>query len=272
MKCNVLITDEYQWKKISRNKVDIFFKGCLDNSCITILLSLPFKDDNFIQQYISTMDVNFAFVVSAENFCIMSVDKIRSIPIIYSNISNTLYVDCKSSRLLEFTESREVDNNSILSIAMSGYTIGDNTFYKSIKALVAGQLVIVRNSCDIKKIQYYQYMPELNNDSEECLECKLEKVTLDILKKTIGSLKGRQAVIPLSAGNDSRLIASGFKHLGYENVKCYSYGFENFESDTSKIIANKLGYEWKLVELNIKEEKKFYKSRDFEKYLDFSDV
>ena len=95
MKCNVLITDEYQWKKISRNKVDIFFKGDLDSACIEILFSFPMKDDTFIQQYINTININFAVVISAENFCIMVVDKIRSIPIVYTNISDVWYVDCR---------------------------------------------------------------------------------------------------------------------------------------------------------------------------------
>ena len=34
----------------------------------------------------------------------------------------------------------------------------------------------------------------------------------------------RQIIIPLSAGNDSRLVASILKYLGAKNVKCYSYG------------------------------------------------
>jgi asparagine synthase (glutamine-hydrolysing) len=202
----------------------------------------------------------------------MVVDKIRSTPIIYTNINDIWYVDCKLSRLLNFTEVRKVNKHSVLSVAMSGYTIGDNTIYESIKSLMAGQLVILRNLCSIKKIQYYQYIPKPCDYNKEHFEHELEQVTLNILKKTIDSLGGKQAVIPLSAGNDSRLIASGFKYLGYENVKCYSYGFKDFESDTSKIIADKLGYEWKLVKLNIKEEKKFYKSKEFEEYLDFSDV
>jgi asparagine synthase (glutamine-hydrolysing) len=273
MKCNVLITDEYQWKKISRNKVDIFFKGDLDSACIEILFSFPMKDDTFIQQYINTININFAVVISAENFCIMVVDKIRSIPIVYTNISDVWYVDCRSSTILELTSEIKIDKSSALSVAMSGYTTGDNTIFESIKSLMAGQLVILRSLRSISKIQYYQYLPKVFNcNNVKQLEHELEQVTLNILKKTIDSLNGRQAIIPLSAGNDSRLIASGFKYLGYENVKCYSYGFKDFESDTSKNIADKLGYKWKFIKLNIKKEKKFYKSKEFEEYLKFSDV
>jgi asparagine synthase (glutamine-hydrolysing) len=273
MKSKVLITQEYRWKKISRNKIDIFFKGDLEEKHLNILFSLPFKDDLFIQQYINTISINFSIVVSTENSCILAVDHIRSIPIIYASIDGDWYVDCRSSRILSIMDNRDVDIESSLSVAMSGYTIGDKTIYQSIKSLVAGQIIILKKPTSINKIQYYQYIPDsLCYSNSNKLEYELEQVTLNILKKTIDSLNGRQAIIPLSAGYDSRLIASGFKYLGYENVKCYSYGFENYESDTSKIIANMLGYDWKFIRLDIKKEKKFYKSNEFDGYLEFSDV
>ena len=273
MKDGVLITEEYQWRKISRNEIDIFYKGDLESAHIDTLFLLPFKDDFFTQQYINTININFAIIISTENSCILAVDHIRSTPIVYANIQEKWYIDCQSSKLLSLIGKGDIDEESSLGVAMSGYTIGDKTLYNSINSLVAGQIVILKKPKSINKIQYYQYIPEpFHSSNKKRLEYELEQVTLDILKKTIDSLKGRQAVIPLSAGNDSRLIASGFKYLGYENVKCYSYGFENFESITSKIIADKLGYEWKLVKLSIKKEKKFYKSKEFEEYLKFSDV
>ena len=45
---------------------------------------------------------------------------------------------------------------------------------------------------------------------------ELRNLTLKILQKLIVRANGRQILLPLSAGLDSRLIASGLKHLGYE--------------------------------------------------------
>ena len=89
----------------------------------------------------------------------------------------------------------------------------------------------------------------------------------------ISRIGDRQIVVPLSAGNDSRLVASVLKHLGAKNVKCYSYGTKgNFEAKIAKIIADKLGYEWKFVPLTHKSEKKFYASDEFKLYLDYSET
>ena len=51
----------------------------------------------------------------------------------------------------------------------------------------------------------------------------------------------RQIAVPLSAGRDSRLVVSGLKHLGAENVTCYSYGPRgNFEGEIAKRICESL--------------------------------
>jgi len=273
MICSVLITEEYRWRKVSKNGVSIYYKGEFDDDSLGVLFNLPFANSNHAKKYIDSLNINFSVIILTENCCIMAVDKIRSTPIIYTKSHNKWFVDCKLSRLIGAVGEKKIDRNSALSIAMSGYTIGDSTIYETVYSLVAGQIVFLRGHDNIKKIQYYHYLPKtdvVNNNSNYANE--LKNVTIGILKKTIKSLNGRQAIIPLSAGNDSRLIASGFRYLGYDNVKCYSYGFEDFESQTSRVIAKKLGYEWRLIKLSTSNEKAFYKSDEFKDYLNYSDV
>ena len=93
------------------------------------------------------------------------------------------------------------------------------------------------------------------NDFKKQLKYEISRV----LKNIIVKANGRTIAIPLSAGLDSRLIASGLKHLNYNNVKCFSYGLKNnFESNASKSIANKLKYDWGFVEINQTKAKMFF--------------
>ena len=88
-----------------------------------------------------------------------------------------------------------------------------------------------------------------------------------IIKKSIKEVNGKTVIIPLSAGLDSRLIASGLKHFNYKNVKCFSYGLKNnYEAKMSKKISEKLGYEWAFVEIN-HTARKFYQSKKYINYL-----
>jgi asparagine synthase (glutamine-hydrolysing) len=54
--------------------------------------------------------------------------------------------------------------------------------------------------------------------------------------------------VPLSAGLDSRFIASGLAAAGYAKVHCVAYGRAgNREAVTSRTIAQRLGYRWSFV-------------------------
>ena len=94
------------------------------------------------------------------------------------------------------------------------------------------------------------------------------KVCLLTIKNLIDSVGGRQIVVPLSAGKDSRLIASCLKELSYENVVCFTYGrLGNYEVSTSQKIAAKLGYRWIYVQDTWREKRNFLKSGIYDLYV-----
>jgi asparagine synthase (glutamine-hydrolysing) len=56
------------------------------------------------------------------------------------------------------------------------------------------------------------------------------------------------AVVPLSGGNDSRVVLSMLKRLGYDNVVTFTYGRRaNWESQVSQAVAEQLGFPWHFV-------------------------
>ncbi len=268
------IKEEYFWKKHTTDNIILWLKGYLFNKTTKQLINdFSPLNINDIKDYLIKLDGQFALVAQTENWTMMAVDKIRSIPLFYAKNNNNWSIDSQAPSLVKKANLRELNKDAILSFKMSGYTVGEDTLYQDLNSLISGQCVVFENSKNPQKIQYYQYQPwEVINKNNEEYQQELKKVTLKILQKTIDSLNGRQVIIPLSAGNDSRLIVSGLKYLGYKNVKCYSYGIKgNFEAKIAKIIAQKLGYEFKFIPLTIREERKFYQSQKFKDYLDFAD-
>ena len=81
---------------------------------------------------------------------------------------------------------------------------------------------------------------------------KLDRIYEDTFSRLISWLDGRQAVIPLSGGYDSRLIALMLKELGYNNVLCFTYntGGAKWEVDISRRVAKNLGFCWHYVHSN----------------------
>ena len=262
------------WKKINGKNCEIYLKGYIysynENDLIKIIENIEKKD---IEAFIKSIDGHFALIIKKDNFSFIAVDKIRSTPLFFITINNQFYIDYDPKNLVNRKGfKKEIRNDSILEIAMSGYTLDNKTIYKNLYSLKAGELVIFENN-EFEYKQYYKYFGEIEDKPYNYYIEELSETTLNIFKKLISQLNGRQIVIPLSAGNDSRLVASVLKHLGYDNVKLYSYGTPgNFEAKIAKKIAKKLGYEWIFIPLTHRSEKKYYSSTDYKEFLNYAET
>ena len=268
-----IITNKF-WKKYEESNLKIWIKGYIYSHTIDRIIDIckDIKNDK-VSSFIASIDGHFALVVQKNDLSFIAVDKIRSTPLFFTNIKNDFFIDCDPKNLVNLNKfDKKIDENSKLEIAMSGFTIGNKMIYKNLHSLKAGEAVLFKEN-NHEYLHYYKYFGEIvNKNFNEYLE-ELSEVTLNIFKKMLNQIGKRQIIIPLSAGNDSRLVASILKYLGATNVKCYSYGAAgNFEAKIAKIIAHKLGYEWKFIPLTHKSEKKYYASNDYKKYLDYSET
>ena len=263
----ISITEQCGWRKIVSDNVVLYLKGYIHNKAPAALL----KDfDNMlpaqVENYLFKLNGDFALVVQTENLITMAVDKIRSIPLFWMDKE----IRATAAELVRSKGGIKLNKHAALSIQMSGYTIGEDSVYQELNSLIAGQYAVFQNN-KVERKSYYQYYPYPSTE-ERNYKKELSLVTLNSLRKMIEGLDGRQVVIPLSAGNDSRLVASGLKHLGYTNVKCYSYGIKGtFEAKVARVVAKKLGYEFKFIPLTTASERGFYESQEFQDYLEFSD-
>jgi asparagine synthase (glutamine-hydrolysing) len=203
----------------------------------------------------------FAALLRAANGCfavigqlgrdtVAAVDTVRSIPLFYSSeqkyISDDIYFG--------FGEGKhELDPTALDAFLQSGYTIGPSTFFKGINQLQAGQF-LTANSIQIRAQYYYRHY-------HSCIERSFSSPPFDeildisdqVFSRLVESCQGRQIVVPLSGGYDSRYIVAMLKRLDYHNVLCFSYGRrDSFEAQTSNAVAKKLGFPWKFVEYDKK--------------------
>jgi len=271
---NVGIRESYFWKRHHINGAVIFLKGYIYSHTISDIINHinALKKEN-IENFINSLDGNFAIVVQKEEFTFIAVDKIRSTPIFFTMIEGIFYIDCDPAALVKKDRfKQELRDIAILELSMSGYTVGNKTVYRELHSLKAGELVIF-NNINFKYIQYYKFFGGIEYKKYDNYIEELSQVTLNIFQKMLSQIGGRQIIVPLSAGNDSRLVVSVLKHLGAKNVKCYSYGSnKNFEVDIAKVIAKKLGYEHIFLPLGYKSEKKYYSSKDYNEFLKFSET
>ena len=183
-------------------------------------------------------------------FSLLWIELVHSF--IYTIKNNELYLSDNGKNIeanLKLNED-DIDYDITSTFAMSGYTTSNNTIYKKIKTFFPGEYVWIEG----KKIDfnfYFTWKPWLHIKFSK--KKKLKKLNLSIIQKLIKSCNGRQIVLPLSAGWDSRFIASGLRHFGYENVICVTYG-KNGSNDMhiTKEVANKLNFKWIKIKYNKK--------------------
>lgn len=218
---------------------------------------------------------HFAIVLQGKDWALAAVDRIRSTPLFYARDPDGWRISDRGGALARSLGlgPENIDPDAALSFAMAGYTIGADTLYRGLASLVAGEAVLfVGDAAHRIRYDRYRAWSTIDRPIEE-LRCDLAETTLDMLRDLRESAGARPIVIPLSAGLDSRLIASGLRHLGCRNVRCFSYGLPgNYEAQAAQRIADHLGYAWRFVPFSISAMRRFLASDDHAAYLDYADT
>ena len=269
----ISIENDDSWDVFKLDKGIVWIKGYIHNYSKDKLVSDALNQNiNTINSWLFKLDGHFSIIVQSKLFIYGAVDKIRSCPIIWSKKKSHILLTDKAEIIeKEFNLGpNDIEINHSLSFALSGYTSGSNTIYKNVSQINPGQFIWISNKT-YKIDTYHVWSPWKSSDKYSKIT-KLNIVNENIIKKLILSVKGKQIVVPLSGGMDSRYVVSGLKKFNYENVICVSYGLKNNkEAIIAKNIAKDLGFKWIFIEYSSKIFKKAFYSEDYKKYTSFCD-
>lgn len=202
---------------------------------------------------LQSMNGFYTWVEKTSNCVRAAVDHIRSYPMFYALKNGDFFLSDDAEWLRQQIGDEEMDPIARDEFLLAGYVTGKDTLYPKIKQLQAGEYLEAHASSSGFQIiteRYYRFWhQEPTTYQEPELRKQLELVTLSAMGRLIEQAAGRQIVIPLSGGYDSRLIASMLKKLGYGNVICFTYGIPgNREAEYSQKVAHALGFKWLFVE------------------------
>jgi asparagine synthase (glutamine-hydrolysing) len=137
----------------------------------------------------------------------------------------------------------------------------------------AGEIVTV-NAADgvvareIYRVFTYSRTPELDADA---VAARFDSALAAGMDRLIARADGRQLVVPLSGGLDSRLISAYLKLAGYENVINFTYGRpEGREAGLSKQVAEALGQRWRFVPYPPSEIAAAWAGKDAARFIEFA--
>lgn len=228
------------------------------------------KDEILLKNILLKMNGSFCFIRQLKNRVLVAVDKMRSFPLYLGVKNNNDFIISDDVYYIADTLNSRINKLALLHMFTSRTTIGHDTLYNNIYALVAGEFLELsdeKGSCFEK---YYNHTHHKKYKTKDIYIKELLQSTYNVFNRIVKSCDNRQVVIPLSAGYDSRYIAVMLKKLNYKNVICFSYGREkSFEAEESKRVAQILGYKWYFVKYDENFWKKYIlKNNDiFFKYL-----
>lgn len=218
-------------------------------------------------------NTNFSLIVWDDNRVFAAVDQIRSMPIYYANMNQRFYISDSIDELMENIPNAEYDKESIEEFKEAGYVTSKNTLVKNIYALQSGEYILYDreiNQFHIKEYVTYGVRNVIPYTAEEAIN-KMKEVQKEVFHDLIDTLGGRQVVIPLSGGYDSRLLLEMLCSLGYKNILCFTYGKKgNVEAIVSEKVAREYDVPWCFVEYTEKKLKAIMESEKYKAYIRYA--
>lgn len=243
------------WTRYQEGPVSLWAKGHLNGETFEQLAhriaTTDMHDHGAIDDLLGSLDGNWALAATSASWAFAAVDRVRSIPLIWAQDDGRVLVDQDGPRLARRLGPNlgQVDPVAALSVALSGFTIGDDTLYPDVRQIGPGGFVLKKTTEAPVTGRYHKWTPWLpDNVAYDDLVVPLKSLHEQLIDRLIESADGQRILIPLSAGLDSRFIAAGLRAAGYENVVCFAYGIsDNREAVVSRRIAQRLGYSWHFI-------------------------
>lgn len=239
--CAVVIADTENWLVLECPAGTLYWRASLDGQ-------QPIGTPNSVErleEWIRRQEGNWAALLMTPEAAYLMTDQARSFPL-HVALGSTTYV----TSTIEALRGRvpfALNADAAAEFAHSGYVFGEETLLEGIVSLPTSCLAVVREGTLVTR-QYTDFYVEHTDDSERFWELFKEEM-LASYSSLLQRANGRQLLIPLSGGIDSRLQLAVLRELDAPNVVNFTYGKANSaEARISQRTAALAGFDWVFVE------------------------
>lgn len=272
MVADFLPSQNRSWKHVHHGETTAWATGCafrgqvlLQAAALAALTAEQIDSSESLRSLMQELSGQFALVVRCDEGLLLGGDIIRSVPVFYRADGTAASDD------IALLSPGKLNYDSVAEFAAAGFVTGSYTLYDGIRTLEAGEVVCL-GADGIEAQTYYDLRNNYSNDNEDkALLAAMDETVMACMGRAAEICAGRQVVIPLSGGLDSRLLATSFKRLGYENIICFAYGLPgNHEAVKSKQVAEALGLSWFEVPYDPEELRRDFQSEAMARFQAFA--
>lgn len=269
---------KFPWQIIRQDNFSIWIKGniIINNSILKndeiIQISHELVNEEKNEDILQSLNGSYSLVIETPEKILAVVDRLRSIPLFYYQKDDDFVISDDANYLRE-KFSPSFNEEAGAEFLVTGYVTGNETLFKYIYQIRAGEYFIYNKSDGSLKTYYYHRYLHGNylSEPDEVLLSRLDDIMLRVFKRLIDTAGGDQLVVPLSGGLDSRIIVAMLKRLGVKDVICFSYGRKgNYEAEISRQVAEAVGYQWYFIEYTKEKMYNWYNSDEMKEYSDYA--
>lgn len=221
------------------------------------------------ESFVSSLNGFFALIHETDSGFYAAVDRVQTIPLFYAVVDRTVHLSDDARWLADEVIDPTLDPAAECEFLLSGLVSGNETLYREIKQLCAGEMLTVdRGHPSTDRYYRFIWTPSSDWSRADLLE-ELDSVMVRAFERLIQVADGRPIAVSLSGGLDSRLVASMLVRLGYDDVIAFSYGRKR-SSDVkiARRVADQLGIRWEFVEYSNAKWRRWFDSPHRERFYE----
>ncbi|MDN5822140.1 MAG: asparagine synthase-related protein, partial [Brachybacterium sp.] len=210
-----------------------------------------------------------AVLVSADEILLLT-DHLRCWPLFYAVDHGTVHVGEDAFAVADSLGGRQLDNSAAAEFLHTGFVLGDGSLLRGIRQVPAGTTVRIDRTTGTVRHQLERRLQlrEPEFDDMDAFAEAFATALDEAMSRLYERADGRIIALPLSAGLDSRLLASLLARDGYPNVQTFTYGLPgNSEALASSRIAESLGLPWRQVTHTAQELRRAWTTPSTESFL-----
>lgn len=212
-----------------------------------------------------------AEVTEADGGFVLRQDLVRSFPLFYATDphGDGFVVSDDVRALVGETGVHGVDAEAAAEFRQLGYVTGAATLHPGIRQVQAGERVELHADGSVAShLVRTLGTDSTSTDGDQEADLRFGAALEEVFARLVERLDGRQIVVPLSGGLDSRLIAVLLRDLGYDNVLNFTYGVgDTPEARISRTVAEAVGQPWTFVPYDAAEIRQAWSSGDAAPFL-----
>lgn len=230
-------------------------------------------NETVFEKILISLNGVFSIIIEDGNEIYFATDRLRALPLFYALSGNDLIISDSTNSIYDILPGVSFDHISFEDFNQNGlFVTGRHTLFKEINQVQAGEWCKYNKSERIlKNLPYFEYIHKNFVSDKDKLRDNFTNSYKQVGRNLVKALDGRKAIIPLSGGADSRMVATLLKNEGYNDVLCFTYGRKNnTESQISKDVAKHLDYEWIMIPYTRKLWYDLNFDKDYKDYLEIA--